>query len=303
MRPAETADLDDDGFPRDADGSGPDARRNWLDRPWMWPLFGLIGMVVFELTTNPGLAVAVFCVKLGVSDVRLGLWLARTDPNRQRGTITGLMAASLIGLKITLASLIIAILLVVLAHTFDRNAGQNQAVIGQCARSLGITAAVAMCVSLLIARWGFRLARRAGQKVWLESNMHRAPTDNIWPLECVGSTSRNMVIDVAQFCFLLQIPLIMWGAVSASFLIMRVFPDFMPWGIGIGFILEILSYAHLRITIGAVAAKHPGECWPELMATRHFRSYDEYRLEATRRKLEVIDEEAEYDESAWLPEK
>ena len=152
MRPAETADLDADGFPLDPDQPEGEGTKSWLDRPWMWPLFGLIGIVVFELTTNPGLAVAVFCVKLGVGDVRLGLWLARTDPNPQRGTITGLMAASLVGLKITLASLVISIVLAVLSQTMDQNAGQNQAVIEQCAKSLGITAAVAMCVSLLIAR-------------------------------------------------------------------------------------------------------------------------------------------------------
>ena len=284
MRPAESADLDDDGFPREAGEPGHDARRNWLDRPWMWPLFGLIGIVVFELTTNPGLAVAVFCVKLGVGDVRLGLWLARHDPNTQRGTITGLMAASLVGLKITLASLVISIILAVLSQTMDQNAGQNQAVIGQCAKSLGITAAVAMCVSLLIARWGFFQARRAGQKVWLESSMRRAPIENIWPLECVGNTSRNMVIDVAQFCFLLQIPLILFAAISVSMLIGKVFPDFMPWGIGIAIILEILSYVHLRLTIGSVAAKHPGECWPDLMATHQFRGLEGSRLQAIRRE-------------------
>lgn len=291
MRPAETADLDDDGFPKDSDGPGQDARKNWLDRPWMWPLFGLIGIVVFELTTNPGLAVAVFCVKLGVGDVRLGLWLARHDPNPQRGTITGLMAASLVGLKITLASLIIAIVLAVLSQTIDRNAGQNQAVIEQCAKSLGITAGVAMCVSLLIARWGFFQARRAGQKVWLESSMRRAPTENIWPLECVGNTPRNMVIDVAQFCFLLQIPLILFAAISASMLIERVIPDFMPWGISIGVILEFLSYVQLHLAIGRVAAKHPGECWPELMKTHQFRGFKGYRVPAIRREPDGEEEE------------
>ena len=294
MRPADSADLDDDGFPRETDGTGQVSRRSWLDRPWMWPLFGLIGIVVFELTTNPGLAVAVFCVKLGVGDVRLGIWLARTDSNRQRGTITGLMAASLVGLKITLASLIIAIILAVVSQTNLWNLGQNQAVLDQCAQSLGITATVAMCVSLLIARLGFYQARRAGQKVWLESSMRRAPIDNIWPLECVGNTLRNMVIDVAQFCFLLQIPLIMFGVIGVSMLIEQVIPVFMPWGVGIGFILEILSYVHLRLTISAVAAKHPGECWPELLATHQFRSFQGHRPQAIRR---VRDDELE-DEDA-----
>ena len=295
MRPAESADLDADGFPRDVDELGPDARKSWLDRPWMWPLFGLIGIVVFELTTSPGLAVAVFCVKLGMGDVRLGVWLARTDPNPQRGTITGLMAASLVGLKITLASLVISIILAVLSQTMDQNAGQNQAVIGQCAKSLGITAAVAMCVSLLIARWGFFQARRAGQKVWLESSMRRAPTENIWPLECVGNTSRNMVIDVAQFCFLLQIPLILFAAISASIFIERVIPDFMPWGISIGVILEFLSYVQLHLAIGRVAAKHPGECWPELLKTHQFRVLEGSRLQAIRREPDEEDDSSELE--------
>lgn len=281
MSPAESADLDRDGFPIDPDSSGDAARKNWLDRPWMWPLFGLIGIVVFELTTSPGLAVAVFCVKLGMGDVRLGLWLSRNDPQRERGTITGLMAASLIGIKITLASLVILLVLFVWSQTDFGNAGQNQPVIEQCAQSLAITSAVAMCVSLAIARLGFYQARRAGQKVWLESSLRRAPMDQVWPLECVGHTPRNMVIDVAQFCFLLQIPLI----IAVVMLIAETFPVTSMWALGAGLVLLILSYIHLRITIGKVAALHPGECWPELLETHQFRDSRGVRFRPTVRTV------------------
>ncbi len=294
MSPAESADGDGDhnhdGFPLDPDELGSAARKNWLDRPWVWPLFGLIGLLVFELTTNPGLAVAVFCVKLGMGDVRLGLWLARNDPQRERGTITGLMAASLIGIKITLASLVILlvilIVLLVMSWTVLGNAGQNQAVIGQCAQSLAITSAVAVSVSLAIARLGFYQARRAGQKVWLESSMRRAPIENVWPLDCVGHTPRNMVIDVAQFCFLLQIPLI----IAVVMLIAAIFPATSMWALGAGLILQILSYVHLRITIWKVAARHPGECWPELLETQQFRYFDGLRYQRATRPVEVEEE-------------
>ncbi len=287
MSSAESADLDHDGFPLDPDVQGQAARKNWLDRPWVWPLFGLIGLLVFELTTSPGLAVAVFCVKLGMGDVRLGLWLSRNDPQRERGTITGLMAASLIGIKITLASLVILlvilIVLFVMSWTVLGNAGQNQAVIGQCAKSLAITSAVAVSVSLAIARLGFYQARRAGQKVWLESSMRRAPIENVWPLDCVGHTPRNMVIDVAQFCFLLQIPLI----IAVVMLIAAIFPATSMWALGAGLILQSLSYVHLRITIWKVAARHPGECWPELLETQQFRYFDGLRYQRATRPVEV----------------
>ncbi len=287
MSSAESADLDHDGFPLDPDVLGQAARKNWLDRPWVWPLFGLIGLLVFELTTSPGLAVAVFCVKLGMGDVRLGLWLSRNDPQRERGTITGLMAASLIGIKITLASLVILlvilIVLFVMSWTVLGNAGQNQAVIGQCAKSLAITSAVAVSVSLAIARLGFYQARRAGQKVWLESSMRRAPIENVWPLDCVGHTPRNKVIDVAQFCFLLQIPLI----IAVVMLIAAIFPATSMWALGAGLILQILSYVHLRITIWKVAARHPGECWPELLETQQFRYFDGLRYQLATRPVEV----------------
>ncbi len=297
MSPAESADLDHDGFPLGMHGQDPDGRKNWFDRPWMWPIFGLIGLLVFELTTSSGLAVAVFCVKLGMGDVRLGLWLARNDPNRERGTITGLMAASLIGIKITLASLVILVVLFVLALVIDPNAGQNQVVIGQCARSLGITTAVALCVSLAIARLGFYQARRAGLKVWLESSMRRAPVQHVWPLDCIGHTQRNMVIDVAQFCFLLQIPLIMAATTLISLLIERLVPNAMVWGIVVGLLLQILSYIHLRTTIWKVAALHPGECWPELLKTHQFRYFDgvKYRR-ATRLEDDSCWEENEGDD-------
>jgi hypothetical protein len=55
MSPAESAEFDRDGFPLDPDSQAAGARKNQLVRPWIWPMFGLIGLMVFDLTSS-GLA-------------------------------------------------------------------------------------------------------------------------------------------------------------------------------------------------------------------------------------------------------
>lgn len=249
-----TLDGSDEGIP---------AHRNWLDRAWVWPLFGLVAVLIFELTANVGLAVAVFCAKLGLRDIRLGWWLYRRDPIAERGAITGLIAASMIGLKVTIASLLTMVTLVVLAAANPLNWNPGPA-LKQCAVSLGVTTSVCLLISLLISTAGFLWVLRAGQRVWLDGTMLRAPQQGEWPPLCDGPSTRNSVIDIAQLGFLLQLPVIVgvgsWMMVALGL----QFPGIAPWLAVAMLAALIASYIYLRTLISRVVARRPLECWPEL---------------------------------------
>src|SRR5437763_14614346 len=50
-----------------------------------WSAFFLLGWLLYECTSQPGLAAAVTCAKFGWSDWRAGWWLRRVDPDERRG--------------------------------------------------------------------------------------------------------------------------------------------------------------------------------------------------------------------------
>ena len=52
-----------------------------------WLLVGLLALLVFELTADPALAVAVGCVKFGGEGLATAQWLRRVDPDRRRGRV------------------------------------------------------------------------------------------------------------------------------------------------------------------------------------------------------------------------
>jgi hypothetical protein len=52
-----------------------------------WLIVIVLGIVTFELTAHPALAVALGCLKFGWGEYRIARWLKRTDPDRRRGRI------------------------------------------------------------------------------------------------------------------------------------------------------------------------------------------------------------------------
>ncbi|RLS53595.1 MAG: hypothetical protein DWH91_14065 [Planctomycetota bacterium] len=247
---------------------------SWLDRAWMWPLFGLIGLLVFEVTASSGMAIAIFCVKFGMKDVRLGLWLNRQDSNLERGRITGLLAASIMGLKITLLSLCVVVLLAILLSSPFGQLPQNRRAIQHSIHSVSVTTAVAMLVALAISSYGFHLARRIRQKVWLDNGLLRAPQEDTWPPTCFSTEfgrgaghGRNTVIDLAQFAYLLQLPLVIGVPITIGVWFDIRQRQFHGWP---GVWLAVLSGVGLvtwlmRRNVNLVAAQTPAECWPELL--------------------------------------
>jgi hypothetical protein len=127
-----------------------------------------VGLLVYELTTQPVLAVAVVALKFGWTDLNLGwqLWRVDFDRSRARAFFWLYLGAALadvlfgglmMGLVVAIASLGL--------HAFigGRPAGVTAALL----LALAITLA-GLLFSALASSHGFNLARRHGIKVWLE---------------------------------------------------------------------------------------------------------------------------------------
>jgi hypothetical protein len=63
-------------------GNGP---RNRHFASMSWPLLLAVGLVVYELTAQPGLGAAIACTKFGWDDFLTARWLRHRDPDHRRG--------------------------------------------------------------------------------------------------------------------------------------------------------------------------------------------------------------------------
>ena len=59
-----------------------------------WLVLGLVALVVFDLTANPALAVAIGCLKFGWDELATARWLWARDPVRARGRVVSLYYAA-----------------------------------------------------------------------------------------------------------------------------------------------------------------------------------------------------------------
>src|SRR3954466_10787630 len=68
------------------EGPHPAAARPPRRRPSLvLPALLALGIVVYELTAQPGLGAAIACTKFGWDDFLTARWLRRRDPDRHRG--------------------------------------------------------------------------------------------------------------------------------------------------------------------------------------------------------------------------
>jgi hypothetical protein len=52
-----------------------------------WIGLGIVTFIVFELTADPALTVALGCLKFGWDELATARWLRKNDPDRRRGRI------------------------------------------------------------------------------------------------------------------------------------------------------------------------------------------------------------------------
>src|SRR2546423_13380263 len=83
----------------------------FLESRWSWLAVGVATLLIFEITSNSSLAVAIGCLKFGWHDFLEARQIKRVDPDRARGAACAWFRASWGFLKISVVAL--ALLLIV----------------------------------------------------------------------------------------------------------------------------------------------------------------------------------------------
>src|SRR4051812_15316482 len=102
----------------------PERAEEQAPRSWgvhvSWSALFLLGWLLYEATSQPGLAAAVTCAKFGWSDWRAAWWLRRVDPDWRRGRTCFWFYLAFGLWKVAVMALLFMFLLVQLAAALAR---------------------------------------------------------------------------------------------------------------------------------------------------------------------------------------
>jgi hypothetical protein len=158
------------------------------------PVLLLLGFAVFELTAQPGLGLAVLCLKFGLPDVQVARWLRSRDPQRARGRATFWLYVSLAGGKVAGAAFGLCLVLALVYAIADagKPPAQRQGnapppeVVG-----ISLVLVTAIGLTLLASLRAFWLAWWSRVRLWLGPEARRARRDGFWPPRPDGLSGRN----------------------------------------------------------------------------------------------------------------
>ena len=214
---------------RTDDGSGDDIFRideperpswfSWGDA-WSW-LFPVLGLCVFEWFANPGVSVAVACLKFGYADFRTAWWL-RGDRFAGRGAAHAPFYISRGFFVSALCSAIGS----VLVGLFERAIIKNNpfGVFEALSLSTMLVTVLGVFLGAIAAGLGFKRVVEQRQNIWMDSTIHQARRERRWTSVCQGR--RN---EFPRFCIGILIVSLLWltGA-AVGFVILFNDPQHAP---------------------------------------------------------------------------
>lgn len=153
-----------------------------LGDAWSW-LFPLLGFAVFESFANPGISVAVACLKFGYADFRTAWWL-RSDRLPGRGKVH----APLYCARGCFVSALCSIAGAILIGLFERAIIKNNpfGVFESLFLSTLLVAVLGFFVGTVAAGVGYARMLESRSLVWMDSTIHQARREKRWISVCHG---------------------------------------------------------------------------------------------------------------------
>jgi hypothetical protein len=234
-------------------------RPGWFARLHLsWPMLLLAGWLLYEFTTQPGLAALVACAKFGWPDVSTAVWLRRADPYRRRGQTCFWCYLSFGTWKIAVMSTVTMILLVVVNIIRVCALGQPG---GDVVFSMflgSISAAVIgvglLCLTTYVALW---LARRHGIRIWMGNAPRRARQERFWPPWHGHHNAAPFVVATALGVTLLTLI----GLLIVFILTFAAAQPWAPYALFFAVIAPPALILAIRDASKSVVARSPQECW------------------------------------------
>jgi hypothetical protein len=265
MRPSDSHARDEFTDPRfDARPSpdDPETRRgaSLLDSRWLWLLFGMAGVVAFELGVHPAITAVLFCVKLGFPHLANGLWLWRNDPRSGRGLVLGFGYLALAGWRVVLWSFVLSAFLAYVSTMLEAfrkgNGAAGPAVVDkQVIGALGMVFGLMLVASSVLSALVCLAAGFLGTPLWLSQRVTEWRKADSYPPNPIGGSSTGSLLNFS----LLVICIFLLTVFLASMLALG--PVAVP-GVFLGVIGIPVFTLVMRDWLGhRIVANSPAECW------------------------------------------
>ena len=194
----------------DDDDSGDDIFR--IDEPerpvwfavgdaWSW-LFPVLGLCAFEWFANPGVSVAVACLKFGYADFRTAWWL-RGDRLAGRGDVH----APFYFARGCFISALCSAVGLALVGLFERAIIKNNpfGVFEALSLTTLMVTVLGCFLGAIAAGFGFKRVVEQKRSIWMDSTIHQARRERRWTSVCQGH--RN---EFPRFCLGILIVSLLW---------------------------------------------------------------------------------------------
>lgn len=237
---------------------------------WDWLLVFTAAWLLFDIFTEPALAVAVASFKFGWNDFVNGLWLRKRDPDRRRGNTHFVFYSAAAFWRITVTTFLIVVAGLIIVGMLAGINGQQPANNRAGWQLTGMTMFI-VCISFVLSSltsWvAMLLAWRRRHKVWLHSDVRVDRRRKLWPPRPFGNNQLSRVITTSMI--FLVVVIVMATMIGISALAgdrgrAAGAPVWLPLSMLGGMFASGIAVLVVRErALRTMAADSPFEAWPE----------------------------------------
>ncbi|MBI1311392.1 hypothetical protein GC176_08805 [bacterium] len=234
---------------------------------WDWLLVVTAAWVLFDIFTEPVLAVAIASFKFGWNDFVNGLWLRSRDPDRKRGHTHFIFYCAAAFWRITVTTFVIVVAGLVITGLIAGLRGQQPPNNPAGWHITGMTMFI-VCVCFVLSSltsWiAMLLAWRRRHKVWLHTDVRLDRLYKLWPPRPEGNNQLSRVITSSMiflgvgsivFCIVAMASAANKANAPGTWLVVSM--------IGGMFVAAALTLVLRERALKSLAAISPFEAWPE----------------------------------------
>lgn len=243
----------------DQEERDPFAERPLWTSQLSWPVFGLLGILIFHLTASAPIAATAFCLQFGRRWFLTALWLCRRDPNPARGVTCALFYLSSAMSRVVVAALLTTLGLIILFSWADRQADPTPLFI-----AMGILVGGGFTAAGVLSLAGVIRAAMQRQAVWVDPMVYWSYREREWPpLKYVSQNRIENQVSMAQMFVLFGLPTVfflVFGRAPFGVNLQRVLVIGLPALMGLCVAIPGLLF---YLAKNRVIALSPRQCWGE----------------------------------------
>jgi hypothetical protein len=261
---------DEHDDPMSAEWSG---QPRWSNALGWLPVLALAALM-YELTANPALGVAVGCVKFGADDFRIAAWLRRVDPNRGRGRACSWFFVTRAIIRIGFVASAIIMTLFFVSWAVDVKDHVEHQLIG------ALLVIIACFLAAGLASWmALASALRLGVRVWMDATARAAHKVGAWPpFHPFRSRRADLGPGLVVACGMLACGIISSIVFDVAVLIGLAGLGVLDQGFTIAawlgnFCLVVAAFRLAPVILRRVVASSPWECYSDSLGEIVARGY------------------------------